>query len=111
MKQECPSIDIEFAKCCIEADIKNSVTSHYYLLIKKKEILQESLSDLSVEKKEQPNLIPIPGGKQVRDHHSIPAAPRHNIGNLDRMKNQQADYQMKKMQGGGLNQINLQNQN
>jgi len=29
------------------------------------------------------NLIPIPAGKQVRDHHSIPAAPRHNITNLD----------------------------
>lgn len=53
------------------------------------------------------NLIPIPGGKQVRDHHSIPAAPRHNIGNLDRVRN--AGYQMKKMEEG-LNQFNFNNQ-
>lgn len=85
MKESCPEININFAKCCIEANVKNSLTSFYHLLVKKKNILQESLDDLTI-KEDQKNLIPIPGGKQVRDHHSIPAAPRHNIGNLDRMR-------------------------
>ena len=42
-------------------------------------------------------LMPI--STQVRAHHSIPAAPRHNIGNLDKIRNQQAryGYQLKKM--------------
>ena len=42
----------------------------------------------------------------MRPHHSIPAAPRHNIGNLDKMRNQEAGYQMKKM-AEGLANINL----
>lgn len=48
---------------------------------------------------------------QVRAHHSIPAAPRHNIGNLDKVRNQQAryGYQLQKM-NEGLTNINLENQ-
>jgi len=26
----------------------------------------------------------IPGAQQIRAHHSIPAAPRHNIGNIEK---------------------------
>jgi hypothetical protein len=44
---------------------------------------------------------------QVRAHHSIPAAPRHNIGNLDKLRKQEAGYQMKHMAAD----INLNNQN
>lgn len=46
------------------------------------------------------NHIPIPMKTQVRAHHSIPAAPRHNIGNLDKLRKQEAGYQMKKMAEG-----------
>lgn len=106
MKDECDQIDINFTRGCLEANVKNSLTAYYHLLVKKKTNLQESMSDLPV-KANGKNLIPIPGGKQVREHHSIPAAPRHNIGNLDRMR--QAGYQMKKMEEG-LNNITLQNQ-
>ena len=54
--------------------------------------MQESISDFSQLRDENKeidrvtNLIPIPGAGQVRAHHSIPAAPRHNIGNLDRVR-------------------------
>jgi hypothetical protein len=48
----------------------------------------------------------------MRAHHSIPAAPRHNIDNLDKIRNTQAryGYQLKKM-NEGIENINLANQN
>lgn len=80
--------------------------------MKKKSILQESFSDLhelgtGQKPKENKNAIPIPMVQQVRPHHSIPAAPRHNIGNLDKIRNK--GFQMKKM-AEGLANINLSNQ-
>ena len=67
--------------------------------------MQESFSDLgeafgTLNDERVKNLIPIPGGKQVRAHHSIPAAPRHNIGNLEKQRNHNVGYQMKKMAEG-----------
>ena len=64
MIDQCPQIDRDFARCCIEANVKNNVTAFYQLLMKKKQITQESLSDLAEdEKRENRNLIPIPFGK------------------------------------------------
>ena len=73
--------------------------------MKKKNLMQESFSDLgeafgTLTDERVKNLIPIPGGKQVRAHHSIPAAPRHNIGNLEKQRNHNVGYQMKKMAEG-----------
>ena len=85
MKQQSPDIDIEYAKCCIMANQKNNLTAHYELLIKKKSILGESISDFSDGFQEDNRIIPM--SSQVRAHHSIPAAPRHNIGNLDKVRN------------------------
>ena len=42
----------------------------------------------------------------VRPAHSIPAAPRHNIGNLDKIRYQEAGYNMKKTPEG-IGNINL----
>ena len=36
MKDQCPDIDINYTRCCIIANIKNSVTAHYFLLVKNK---------------------------------------------------------------------------
>lgn len=47
MHQQCSSVDIEYARCCIFANLKNTTTAHYNLLLKKKQILGESLSDFS----------------------------------------------------------------
>ena len=47
MKEQCPSMDLNYTKCSIMANKKNNVTAHYYLLLKKKTILGESLSDFS----------------------------------------------------------------
>jgi hypothetical protein len=66
------------------------LTAHYQLLIKKKNILGESISDFSEAFPDDNRIMPM--AAQVRAHHSIPAAPRHNIGNLDKMRNQQARY-------------------
>lgn len=58
------------------------------------------------------NEKPIPGGRQVRDFHSIPAAPRHNFNNLDRysgLRYQQYGYQMKKMHEGLIDLKNQKN--
>lgn len=47
MKAQCPEIDISFVRCCLEANVKNSLTAHYQLLLKKKTILGESISEFS----------------------------------------------------------------
>jgi hypothetical protein len=47
MKETCPEVDVGFTRCCLEANVKNSLTSFYHLLVKKKNLLQESLSDLA----------------------------------------------------------------
>ena len=98
MKEQCPSVDTDFAKCGIMANKKNSLTAHYHLLVKKKTILGESMSDFSqldlldddadmqVQRTKNHDQALIPFVKQVRAHHSIPAAPRHNIGNLDKIR-------------------------
>lgn len=38
------------------------------------------------------NNIVVPGGRQIRENHSIPAAPRHNFGNVDITQKQKARY-------------------
>ena len=58
------------------------------------------------------NEKPIPGGRQVRDFHSIPAAPRHNFTNGDRasMKmHNRYGYGMKKMNEGLVDLKNEKN--
>jgi hypothetical protein len=70
MKRQCSNIDMDYAKCCIQSNLKNSLTSHYHLLIKKNKILSESLSEFSeIEQNEElntnrrrlnKNQIPIP---------------------------------------------------
>lgn len=96
MKDQHEQIDIGFARCCLVANKKNCITAHYYLLKKKKQLMQESFSDFSMlqildadadlqittQKNKISNAI-VPGGRQVRENHSIPAAPRHNFGNVD----------------------------
>ena len=47
MKRQCSHLDFEYAKCCIAANQKNNVTAHYNLLLKKKNLLGESISDFS----------------------------------------------------------------
>ena len=47
MKQQCSHLDICYARCCIAANYKNNVTAHYNLLLKKKNLLGESISDFS----------------------------------------------------------------
>ena len=47
MKKQSSSLGMEYAKCCISANQKNNVTAHYHLLLKKKSIMGESISDLS----------------------------------------------------------------
>lgn len=46
MKEANESINISYARCCVEGNLRNSLTAHYNLLIKKKTLMQESLSDL-----------------------------------------------------------------
>jgi len=70
MKEQRPDLDITYARCCIMANRMNGVMAHYQLLLKKKIILQESVSEFSqlglldadaenqIELKK--NLIPIP---------------------------------------------------
>lgn len=98
MKEQCPEIDISFVRCCLEANVKNSLTAHYQLLLKKKTILGESISEFSqldildadadyqIAKRKN-NLI-MPNSEQVKAHHSIPAAPRTNLNNIDKIRNQ-----------------------
>jgi len=54
------------------------------------------------------NEMPVPGARQVRDHHSIPAAPRHNFNNVERRQNY--GYQMKKMNEGLIDLKNHKNE-
>ena len=63
MKDQCETIDLEYARCCVSAKVKNNLTAHYYLLMKKKNLMQESFSELGEAEEEnvnQKNLIPIP---------------------------------------------------
>ena len=46
MKKANESIDINYTRFCIEGNLRNALTAHYNLLIKKKTLMQESLSDL-----------------------------------------------------------------
>ena len=48
MKDQHEQIDIGFARCCLVANKKNCITAHYYLLKKKKQLMQESFSDFSM---------------------------------------------------------------
>jgi hypothetical protein len=48
MKDQHEQIDIGFARCCLVANKKNCITAHYYLLKKKKQLMQESYSDFSM---------------------------------------------------------------
>ena len=47
MKVTRDDIDTDYTRCCIMSNVKNNLTSHYHLLVKKKSILQESLSEFS----------------------------------------------------------------
>lgn len=40
-------VNAEYISCCIMSNVKNNLTSHYHLLVKKKNIQQESLSEFS----------------------------------------------------------------
>ena len=46
MKEANPNIDMNYTRFCIEGNLRNALTAHYNLLIKKKTLMQESLSDL-----------------------------------------------------------------
>lgn len=102
MKAACPDIDATFARCCIEANVKNNLTSFYHLLMKKKITNQESFSD--VRDKETKGLIPIAKVPVVPRQRTLPAAPRHNINNLSKVRQQ--GYQLMHEN----QQINLTNQ-
>lgn len=129
MKRQCSHLDMEYARCCIAANQKNNVTAHYNLLLKKKNLLGESISDFSqacenlmdydeegrnTRRKNDGNIHekPMPGGRQVRDFHSIPAAPRHNLASIEQRADpnyQQYGYQMKKMNEGLIDLKNQKN--
>ena len=106
MKEQRPDLDLVHARCALLSNKKNSVTSHYELLLKKKLLMHETLSDFSEERKEV--LVPIATGKQVRDHHSIPAAPRHNLLHRPPENFARYGYQLKK--NPNLQNIALSNQ-
>ena len=74
MKATREDIGTEYTKCCIMSNVKNNLTAHYHLLVKKKSILSESLSDFSqLEMLDADADLQIAENKRRRDlRHAIP---------------------------------------